>query len=53
MKKLTSEKYECSHCSNLTYLVIVRGRAWLCKECYNKMLAERRAKRNKLVKKKC
>lgn len=48
MKKLTDEKYECSHCGKLRYLVKVRGRAWLCEECYSKMLVERRAKRETL-----
>lgn len=43
--KLTEKKYKCGHCGKLRQLVKVRGRAYLCRECYNNMLAERRAKR--------
>lgn len=45
MTKLTKQKGNCTHCGERKRLVIVRHRAWLCKKCYNGMLAERRAER--------
>jgi len=45
MERLTDEKYKCAHCGKLRYLVKVRSRAYLCEECYNNMLKERREKR--------
>lgn len=43
--KLTKDNYICGHCKELKQLVIVRGRAWLCKDCYEEYLAKRRAVR--------
>lgn len=45
MPRLTEDKYKCIRCGERKRLVVVRGRASLCKDCYNDVLAERRAKR--------
>lgn len=47
-KQLTKEKYTCSHCHKIRQLIIRRRRAYLCRECDDKMLSERRAKRQAL-----
>ena len=41
--KLTEKKYRCGNCGKVEYLVITRNRAYLCKKCYQEMLAKRRA----------
>ena len=41
--RLTEDKYECAKCGKLENLVITRGRASLCKKCYDEHLAKRKA----------
>lgn len=42
MAKLTTDKYKCIDCGKLKQLVIVRGKAVRCQECYGDYLTRRR-----------
>jgi len=51
MKTITEEKYACRECWEERNLVMVRGRASICEECYNRKLTKRRQirKLNKFI----
>ena len=46
MKKLTKEKFCCSKCGKLRFLVVLRGRGYLCEKCYEDKLIKMRTLRN-------
>ena len=46
--KLTTEKQKCAKCGKLKQLVIIRGNAYLCEQCYKTKLKKSREKRTEI-----